>query len=103
MKHVAVMMLFLLSCLSYGDVLETPLAVPSNLHVYNSEGSTFVDMMRHGCSGVRYYLSPDHEKYETIVSILLAAQVANKQVVLRYDGCVNGDNPQGNIVGAYMK
>ncbi|HDM8223174.1 MULTISPECIES: hypothetical protein [Vibrio] len=76
--------------------------VPKNLHVYNFAGNTYVDLKSHGCSGSRYYLSPSHPKYDAIFSVLLAAQLAQKTVSVRYDGCINGSNAQGNIVGVYL-
>lgn len=81
----------------------TPAAVPKNLHVYTFSGSSYVDLVAHGCSGYRYYLSPDHKKYDTIVGILMAAQIANRKVVVRFSDCINGSNPQGEIVGVYLK
>lgn len=90
---------------SFNEVLATPVvtsaAVPSNLHFYNTAGNTYVDLLPHGCSGSRYFLDPAHVKYDTIVSILIAAQLANKKVVLRYDGC--NSIPQGRIIGVYLQ
>lgn len=54
-----------------------------------------------GISGTRYTLSTTHLKYETLVSILLAAQMAERKVQLRFDGCTT--NGQGQIIGVYLK
>ena len=75
-------------------------AVPKNLHIYNANGNAYVDMTPHGCSGSRYSLSPEHAKYDAIISILLAAQLAGNKVVIRYDGC--NSIQQGNIIGVYL-
>lgn len=91
--------------LSFGALKAAPIntvsAVPRNLHVYNTAGSTYVDHVKDSCSSHRYYISPSHVKYDAIVSILLSAQIAKKKVQLRYDGCVNND-AQGNVVGVYL-
>ncbi|AUV86419.1 hypothetical protein [Vibrio campbellii] len=76
--------------------------VPRNLHVWDNSGSTFVDLKANGCSGSRYYLSPNHPKYDAIFSVLLAAQLASKTVTIRFDGCINGSNPQGEIIGVFL-
>lgn len=91
------------SSLSQASAFHTPVAVPKNLHVYNTAGSTYVDLVAANCSGYRYYLSQNHPKYDAIFSILLAAQTAGKKVQLRVDKCINGSNPQGNIIGVYLK
>ena len=78
------------------------MVVPKNLHVYDFSGNTFVDLKAHGCSGFRYHLSPNHPKYDAIFSVLLAAQLAKKTVSVRFDGCVNGSNAQGEIIGVYL-
>ena len=79
----------------------TPAAVPKNLHVWNTAGDTYVDLVSSGCSYSRYRLSPSHAKYDTIVSILMAAQISGHKVVIRFDGC-NSVN-QGTIVGVYLQ
>ena len=76
-------------------------SVPKNLHVYNQAGNTYVDMTASGCSNYRYSLDPNHKKYDAIYSGLLAAQMADKKIVIRFDGC-NGSG-QGNIIGFYLK
>ncbi len=102
MKYLTLLMLVLLS-VSVFSAENTPQRIPSNLHIYNTNGAAYVDMDAHGCSGYRYYLSPGHPKYDAIVSILLAAQMSGKEVILRFDGCVNGSNPQGNIIGVFLR
>ena len=82
------------------ELFETAAAVPNNLHVYDVSGNTYVDLIPYGCSDFRYYLWPDHPKYDAIISILMAAQIANKKVVFRVDGCNN--QRQGNLVGVYL-
>ncbi|KDM92373.1 hypothetical protein EA58_06545 [Photobacterium galatheae] len=82
------------------EPMTTPTAVPKNLHVYDLQGNTYVDLKAHGCSNTRYYLSPTHPKYDAITSILLTAQTASKPVIIRYEGC-NPQN-QGNIIGVYL-
>lgn len=73
--------------------------IPSNIHVIDANGNTYIDLIADMCSGTRYYLSPDHPKYDTIISILLVDQVSSKEVVLCYDGC----NGQGKVNGVYLK
>ena len=65
----------------------TPAAIPQNLHVYDSAGNTYVDLTPHDRSGVRYFLPPTHAGYEAIYSMLLAAQISKKKVILRINGC----------------
>lgn len=87
---------------SYAVLATTPdWAVPKNLHVYNDDGQTYVDHVQGECQQVRYRLDPNHKKYDAIVSILLAAQMANKKVILRYDH--NSGCTQGRIVGVYIQ
>ncbi|MQP57741.1 hypothetical protein FZF11_19930 [Vibrio parahaemolyticus] len=93
---------FLLSAPALAEIEETSSMVPKNLHIYDVQGSTFVDLPAHGCSGARYYLDPNHPKYDAILSILLSAQLAGEKVVVRFDGCIN-NNTQGRIVGVYLK
>ncbi|MCG7550146.1 hypothetical protein [Pseudoalteromonas sp. Of7M-16] len=99
--------LILVSGFSYAD-MNTPgttsYSVPTNLHIFNSKGDTFVNLPAIGCSTSVYYLSPSHTKYDAIFSILLAAQTAKKKVKVRFDKCVNSKtNPFGNITGIYLK
>lgn len=79
----------------------TPSSVPGELHIYNEAGSTYVDLVPTGCSGKRYYIPPSHQKYDGMISILLAAQLAGREVQGRFDGC-NQIN-QGKLIGVYLK
>lgn len=79
----------------------TPKAVPYDLHVYNETGNTFVRLLPSGCSGKTYYIPFDHSKYDTIMAMLLAAQLSGREVQGRFDGC--NSNGQGRIVGVYIK
>ncbi len=79
----------------------TTAEAPRNLHVYDSSGATYVDHVADQCSSSRYYLNPNHVQYKTIVSILLAAQLSGRSVVLRYDGCTSQN--QGKIIGVFFK
>ncbi|WP_104026172.1 hypothetical protein [Vibrio jasicida] len=94
--------LLLISAKALADIEVVSKVVPRNLHVYDFTGNTFVDLKAQGCSGSRYHLSPNHPKYDAIFSVLLAAQLAEKTVSVRYDGCVNGSNAQGSIIGVYL-
>ncbi len=98
MKFSVFLFLFSMQCLS---VDHTPEEIPQNIHIVDFAGNTYVDLVPSTCSGSRYYISPGHTKYDTIVSILLAAQISGKKIVLRYDGC-NGQN-QGKIIGVFLK
>ncbi|MBW3533000.1 hypothetical protein [Shewanella sp. NKUCC06_TVS] len=80
----------------------TPAVVPKNLHIYNVQGSTYVDIVAHDCSGSRYHLNPNHPKYDAIFSMLLSAQLAERKVMVKFDDCINGSNPQGEIIGVYL-
>ena len=86
---------------AFADIYLTPAAIPENLHVYNENGNTYVDHVVQHCTSERYYIDPDHRAYNQIVAILLSAQVAQKQVVLRYDGCHS--NGQGKLIGVYLR
>ncbi|AOT07733.1 hypothetical protein [Pseudoalteromonas luteoviolacea] len=99
--------LLLVSGFSYAG-MNTPgtttYSAPTNLHVFNSNGDTYVNLPATGCSTSVYHLSPSHKKYDAIFSILLTAQTAGKKVKVRFDKCVNStSNPFGNIVGIYLK
>jgi len=76
-------------------------AVPRNLHVYDVGGNTYVDLVPHGCAQTRYVIRPGHIKYDTIMAMLLSAQLAGKQVRLRYDDC--DGNSMGIVVGVYLQ
>jgi hypothetical protein len=80
----------------------TPAAVPQNLHVYDQNGNTYIDHLPHDCTSKRYYISPNLRAYDQIVAILLSAQIAQKKVVLRYNGCTNRGT-QGKVIGVYLK
>jgi hypothetical protein len=79
----------------------SPAAIPKNLHVYDGSGNTYVDLVAGQCTGSRYFINPDHVKYDAMVSILLAAQVSGKKVQVRYDGCSN-NGVQGRVIGVYL-
>ena len=79
----------------------TPYAVPGNLHIYDNGGNTFVDLIAHGCSAHRYYISPSHPKYNAIISIILSAQMAGRKVSFRFDDC--NSQSQGLIIGVYIQ
>ena len=98
--NVLVLSVFFVGISAFADIYHTPYAVPSNLHVYDNHGNTFVDLIGHECSAYRYYIAPDHPKYDTIISILLAAQISQKPVSLRFDGCNSG--AQGMVIGVYF-
>lgn len=89
------------SNLAFSSVEETLESIPNNFHIYNFDGNTYVDHLASGCSGKRYYLPTNHERYETIVAVLLAAQMGQRKVKLRFDGC--NSNSQGKLVGVYLK
>jgi len=82
------------------STFHTEWKVPRNIHVFSTSGTVYVDMHNAGCSGSRYALPKSHPAYDTIVSFLLAAQMANKKVQLRLDGCIG--NGQGKIIGVYV-
>lgn len=86
-----------MSCMTFGQSV-TSWAVPRNLHIYSTSGSTFVDHVVHGCAGARYKLSGTHPKYDALFSMLMAAQLADRRVALRYNGC-----GQGDIIGVYLE
>lgn len=110
-KLVKMVLTFTILLLAYSNLIAEPKNtvsdIPENLHVYNSAGSTYVDLnddrINGGCSGRRYHLSPTHATYDAIVSILLTAQTAKKKVTLRYDGCTAHTTPQGLIIGVYYE
>ena len=97
--------LLLLSIVCSFSLQATPVTtipvVPKNIHIYSDSGSTYVDLVAAGCSGYRYYLPTKHPKYDTIMSILIAAQLSNKKVQGRFDGC--NSNSQGKLIGVYLK
>lgn len=101
MKKILFLLIFALSAEVLSNPVNTTAAVPYNLRVFDTNGNTYVNLVSHGCSAGGYILGPNHMKYDTIVSILLAAQLSKNDVQIRYNGC-NG-NDQGIIVGVYIK
>ena len=102
MKMTLIASVILATPIAHAAPKITPAAVPQNLHVYNQIGRTYVDHLKHSCTSKTYYINPDHKAYDQIVAILLSAQVAQRKVVLRYDGCTNRGS-QGNVIGVYLK
>jgi hypothetical protein len=100
MKYIFTLIVFLISASSVAQEVTTE-AVPKNLHIYSTSGTFYFDHVAVGCSGYRYNLAPSHPSFDTIVSLLLAAQMAEKKVVVRFDGCHS--NGQGKVVGVYLK
>ncbi|NAW65759.1 hypothetical protein, partial [Photobacterium halotolerans] len=92
---ILVPLLLLYSFCSFAEPIYTSASIPKNLHVYDMNGNTFVDLVANGCSSARYYLTPNHPKYDAIVSILLTAQASNKPVIIRFENCT--PQGQGNI------
>lgn len=90
----------LLTTTVMADPLKTDGAIPANLHIYNEAGNTYVDHLAGYCSSRRFILNPNHLKYDELFSLLLAAQMAKKEVRLRFDGC--NSIGQGKIVGVYL-
>lgn len=101
MKIVLLTAVILTAPIANSAPKSTPAAVPQNLHVYNQDGNTYIDHLPHGCSSKRYYISPNLKAYDQIVAIFLSAQITQKKVVLRYDGC--NRNAQGKVIGVYLK
>lgn len=79
----------------------TAASVPQNIHIYSTSGTLYFDHVAKGCSGYRYYLSTSHPSFDPIVSILLAAQLAERKVVIRFGSC--NSNNQGSVIGVYLK
>jgi hypothetical protein len=95
--------LSMISGLAVAAPANTPEAVPKNLHIYDVIGNAYVDLPSHGCAGGRYKLSPSHAKYDAIFSVLMAAQIAERKVIVRFDSCSTHASPQGYIIGVYLK
>ena len=95
------LILLLTPFMALAEIRNTPPSPPNNLHVYDTIGNTYVDHLLDACGSRRYHLSPNHNKYDAIFSVLLAAQVSKKKVIIRYDGCFN-NNQQGEIIGVYL-
>ena len=102
MKMRLIASVILATPIAYAEPKITPAAVPQNLHVYDQNGNTYIDLLPSDCSSHRYYISPNLKAYDQIVAILLSAQIAQKKVVLRYDGCTNRGT-QGKVIGVYLK
>lgn len=100
-KYIVPVLFMLVSSNLYAAGTNTPAEVPRNFHIYSESGSTYVDLIASGCSGYRYYLPSNHVKYNTIVSVILAAQMSNRNVQIKFDGC--NSNNQGRITGVYLK
>ncbi|WP_444956985.1 hypothetical protein [Microbulbifer sp. ZKSA002] len=77
-------------------------AVPSFLHIFSETGNAYVDHQSGYCNTDRFVLYTTHEKYDAVFSMLLSAQMAEKEVMIRFDGCVN-DGDFGKIIGVYLK
>ena len=101
MKINILFLLLLIPSISFAQIKVTEPSVPESLHIYDTAGNTYVDHLLGDCTSRRYHLSPNHIKYDAIFSVLLAAQTAQKQVRIRYDGCTNSGS-QGNIIGVYL-
>lgn len=100
-RFSCLVLLLSLSAASIAEIFQTPWAVPEHLHVYDDQGNTYVDLVVDKCNTARYWISPSHPKYDTIVSILLAAEVAKRRVSIRYNGCDASGN-QGKLIGVYI-
>lgn len=101
MRIIVVLFVLLVSVVARSEPVATTRDVPSNLRVYDSSGNAYVNLVAHGCSTGGYIIPSNHPRFETIVSILLAAQLAKSDVQIRYDGCNN--NNQGIVVGVFLK
>lgn len=104
MKKIILLSLFSLFSLNTYSSENTDSAVPKNLHIFSTNGSAYVTLPSKGCSdrGV-YHLSGSHPKFDAIFSMLLAAQIGGKEVVARFESCINGSNPRGDIIGLYLR
>ncbi len=100
MKKIILSVLSLAAPLLYAEPDLTASAIPTNLHIFNTSGHAYVDMPEKGCSNTRYILYTSHPRFSEIYSMILAAQMANKKIEIRFDGC--NDNGQGEIIGAYL-
>lgn len=99
-KSLLLALLLAFSNMSLAAPLNTPAVIPRNLHVYDSAGDSYVDLASYDCSAYRYYINPNIPAYKTIMSILLTAEVTQRPVVIKFDGC-NSSN-QGIVVGVYL-
>lgn len=78
----------------------TPWGVPQDLQLYSSS-STYVTVVPAGCSGGQYRLSTSLSNYDAVLSVILAAQLADRRIRVRYSGCTS--NGQGEIIGVYLE
>lgn len=103
MKRVILLITLVVSSINcFAD--GTTAAIPSNLHIYSTDGAAYVNLPAQGCNTTgMYYLSPDHKAFNSIFSILLSAQMAGKKVAVNFSHCINESNPRGYITGAYLK
>lgn len=101
MKYSIILLLIFFSLRVFSNVDIADATVPSNFHVFNESGNAYVVLKEKGCSGATYYIPANHPKYDTIVSVIIAAQLSNRKVVARFDGC--NSNSQGRLVGVYLK
>ncbi|MES1192621.1 MAG: hypothetical protein ABUS47_16290 [Steroidobacter sp.] len=99
-KAAALGILLLINVAAHATPENTLAATPHNFHVYDQAGDTYVDLVSSGCSAYKYYIDPNLPAYKTIVSILLTAEVVQREVVIKFDGC-NSSN-QGQVVGVYL-
>ena len=100
MKNLFLIATLLLSGLTYANPEFTPESVPKNLHIYSETGNAFVRLTAHGCAWGTYIIDNDHIEFDAIFSLILAAQISQKPIKLRFDGC-NANN-QGIVVGVYL-
>ena len=99
-KNILLISTLALSALAWANPEITTGAIPEELHIYSGSGDAFVRLTPHGCSGIKYIIPNTHTEFDAIFSLILAAQLSEKQIKLRFDGC-NANN-QGIVVGAYL-
>ncbi|WP_096087809.1 hypothetical protein [Agaribacterium haliotis] len=71
-----------------------------NLHVYSTSGHVYFYHQKSDCSGGVYILPRSHISFDVMVSLLLAADMADRKVQLRISGC--NSNSQGIVTGVYL-
>ena len=93
--------LLVVSATALGEPVVSGAAIPSNLHIYSTNGAAYVALVRAGCatSGI-YSLAKNHPAYSEIFSMLLTAQSTGQTVKIRFDGC---EGTRGKIIGIYLK
>ncbi|SMF33880.1 hypothetical protein SAMN02745866_02142 [Alteromonadaceae bacterium Bs31] len=101
MRKNLLFFLLAVSIVAKADPAVTASAVPENLHIYSEAGNAYVDHMKGYCGSSRFVLYADHPKFDAIFSLLLAAQMSQKEVILRFDECMNRET-QGKLVGVYL-